>query len=218
MLILFVISSDVAVVATLLAVTARVTLHALLYLAMSLIAVALVFYALGAPFVAALEVIVYAGAIVVLFIFAVMLLSPSEIESGVGGARRVREWLVPVILALVLLAEAVYVVSGVAGQAGTRTVPSREVGVALFGPYALGIELASMLLLVALIGVGHIAGHWRQDVADEAAAAATHIALRPPQADAAAEAPLGSPGHASTVGSGGGVPSRPDVAREEGSL
>ena len=79
MLIIFVISADVAVVATLLAVTARVTLHALLYLAISLIAVALVFYALGAPFVAALEVIVYAGAIVVLFIFAVMLLSPSEV-------------------------------------------------------------------------------------------------------------------------------------------
>ncbi len=64
MLVLFVISSDVAVAATLLAVTAKVTLHALLYLAISLIAVALVFYSLGAPFVAALEVIIYAGAIV----------------------------------------------------------------------------------------------------------------------------------------------------------
>jgi NADH-quinone oxidoreductase subunit J len=162
MLILFVIAADVAVVATLLAVTARVTLHALLYLAISLIAVALVFYTLGAPFVAALEVIVYAGAIVVLFIFAVMLLSPSESEVGLGGARRARHWIGPAVLALVLLGEIVYVVVGASGQAGAQAVPSRAVGVALFGPYALGIELASMLLLVALIGVGHIAGHWQK--------------------------------------------------------
>lgn len=196
MLVLFVISAHVAVVATLLAVTARVTLHALLYLAVSLIAVAMVFYTLGASFVAALEVIVYAGAIVVLFLFAVMLLSSSEGESGVGGVRLTRHWLGPVALAVVLLAEIVYVVMGAPGQAGAQAVPADQVGVALFGPYALGIELAAMLLLVALIGVGHIAGRRHKERRQTAAGA---ITPRLPQADAAAgspEGPAAAPGAA----------------------
>ena len=52
--------------------------HALLYLIVSLLAVAVVFYVLGAPFVAALEVIIYAGAIMVLFVFVVMMLNLGE--------------------------------------------------------------------------------------------------------------------------------------------
>jgi NADH-quinone oxidoreductase subunit J len=215
MLILFVISSDVAVVATLLAVTARVTLHSLLYLAISLIAVALVFYALGAPFVAALEVIVYAGAIVVLFIFAVMLLSPTESMAGVGGARTARSWAGPAILSAVLLGEIIVVLSGAAGQAGTRQVASADVGVSLFGPYAIGIELASMLLLVALIGVMHIAGHWRRELVagDKAAADAPSARRQPPQVDPFAQPALEP---AELVSAVGGLPSRPDVVEEEG--
>jgi NADH-quinone oxidoreductase subunit J len=200
MLVLFVISSDIALVATLLAVTAKVTLHALLYLAVSLIAVAMVFYSLAAPFVAALEVIVYAGAIVVLFIFAVMLLSPAEGAEGMGP-RRARYWLGPVVLCAVLLGEMGYVVfAHVSGQAGTRSVPSAEVGTALFGTYALGIELASMLLLVALIGVTHIAGHWRS--ARGRAADAEPIEVVGPE-------PRG------VVGAGAGLPSRGAIGREE---
>ena len=204
MLILFIISSDVAVVATLLAVTARVTLHSLLYLAISLVAVALVFYALGAPFVAALEVIVYAGAIVVLFIFAVMLLSPSESMTGVGALRRSRQWLWPTILGLVLLGEIVYVLTGATGQAGTGSVPSADVGVSLFGPYALGVELAAMLLLVALIGVTHIA---RQRV------------RRPDRHDATRTRPVQvvGPEPPEAVGvSGPGVHSKPAIGDDKG--
>ena len=64
-----------AVIATLLAITRLVAVHALLYLIVSLLAVAVVFYTMGAPLVAALEVIIYAGAIVVLFVFVVMMLN-----------------------------------------------------------------------------------------------------------------------------------------------
>jgi NADH-quinone oxidoreductase subunit J len=206
MLVLFAISADVAVVATLLALTAKVTLHALLYLAVSLIAVALVFYALAAPFVAALEVIVYAGAIVVLFIFAVMLLSPGENAEGMGP-RRAGYWMGPAVLSLVLLGEIGYVViAHVSGQAGVRTVPASEVGVALFGPYALGIELASMLLLVALIGVTHVAGHWRQGTDEDEAAGAGPIEVVGP-----------APAEAEVVGAGAGLPSRGAIGREAGS-
>ena len=65
----------VAVIATVLAITRLVAVHALLYLIVSLLAVAVVFYTMGAPLVAALEVIIYAGAIVVLFVFVVMMLN-----------------------------------------------------------------------------------------------------------------------------------------------
>ena len=64
--------------------------HALLYLVVSLLAVAVVFYAFGAPFVAALEVIIYAGAIMVLFVFVVMMLN-----FGQSATATERSWLTP---------------------------------------------------------------------------------------------------------------------------
>ena len=155
---LFIIAADVAVAATVLAITSRVILHALLYLALSLIAVAMTFYTMGAPFVAALEVIIYAGAIVVLFLFAVMLLAPRRTAST-GGGRSGRAWLGPVLLALVLLGEVVAIVAAApSAQLGVASVGPKQVGRALFGPYAIGVELASMLLLVALIGARHLGG------------------------------------------------------------
>src|SRR5690348_10301523 len=84
--------------------------HALLYLVVSLLAVAIVFYVLGAPFAAALEVIVYAGAIMVLFVFVIMMLNLGE-----AAVRQERQWLSPgiwigpAILSAVLLGELVYV-------------------------------------------------------------------------------------------------------------
>ena len=151
---LFYIAAVVAVLATLMVVTRSNLVHALVYLVISLFAVAVVFYTLGAPFVAALEVIVYAGAIMMLFLFAVMLLNVSA-----DAPLRVplRAWLGPVILAAVLLAEVVYgLVLTNPRLSGTEIGPE-AVSEALYGPYVLGVELASMLLLAALIGARHVA-------------------------------------------------------------
>ena len=71
----FYISGAVALAATLMVVTRTNAVHAALYLLVSLLAVALVFFSLGAPFVAALEIVVYAGAIMVLFVFVIMMLN-----------------------------------------------------------------------------------------------------------------------------------------------
>ena len=71
----FYISALVAVIATTMVITRLNAVHALLYLIVSLLSVALIFFVLGAPFVAALEVIVYAGAIMVLFVFVIMMLN-----------------------------------------------------------------------------------------------------------------------------------------------
>jgi len=104
--------------------------------------------------VAALEVIVYAGAIMMLFVFAVMLLNVSA-----DSPLRVppSAWIGPLILVGVLLAELIYGIglSNHALHAGE--VGPQQVSEALFGPYVLGVELASMLLLAALIGARHIA-------------------------------------------------------------
>jgi NADH-quinone oxidoreductase subunit J len=154
MTVLFYIAAAVAVLATILVITRANLVHALLYLVVSLFAVAVVFFTLGAPFVAALEVIVYAGAIMMLFVFAVMLLNVSA-DSPLRVPRRA--WIGPLVLVAVLLAELVYGV-GLSDHAlqGVEVGP-RQVSEALFGPYVLGVELASMLLLAALIGARHIA-------------------------------------------------------------
>jgi NADH-quinone oxidoreductase subunit J len=77
---LFILSGIIAVASAAMAISRSNAVHALLYLVVSLLAVGMVFFILGAPFAAALEVIVYAGAIMVLFIFVIMMLNA-------GGAR-----------------------------------------------------------------------------------------------------------------------------------
>ena len=86
----FYVAAAVAIVSTVLAITRLVAVHALLYLIVSLLAVAVVFYTMGAPLVAALEVIIYAGAIMVLFVFVVMMLNlgAQAREPGAAMARR----------------------------------------------------------------------------------------------------------------------------------
>ncbi len=153
----FHLAAGVAVVATLMVVTRPNVVHALLYLVVSLLAVAVVFATLGAPFVAALEVIIYAGAIMVLFVFAIMILNV-----GAEAVAQEREWLKPRVwigpglLAAVLLGELVYVMAGGEGSAGGGAVLPKAVGIALFGPYALAVELASLVLLAGLVGAYHL--------------------------------------------------------------
>jgi NADH-quinone oxidoreductase subunit J len=153
----FYIAGAVAVLATVLMLTRLNVVHALLYLIVSLLAVAVVFYTLGAPFVAALEVIIYAGAIMVLFVFVVMMLN-----LGPHAAQIEKQWLTPgiwigpVLLSSVLIIEVFYLVRG--GPPGSSTGPlePKAVGIALFGPYLIGVELASMLLLAGLVGAYHL--------------------------------------------------------------
>ncbi len=71
----FYLAAAIALIASVRVITNANPVHALLYLVVSLLAVAMIFFALGAPFAAALEMIVYAGAIMVLFVFVVMILN-----------------------------------------------------------------------------------------------------------------------------------------------
>lgn len=173
MTVVFYLAAVVALVSTLLVVTRRDTIHALLYLVVSLLAVAVVFYTLGAPFVAALEVIVYAGAIIVLFLFTVMLLNVGrQAEGDEPGRLRPISFLGPSLLAAALLVElAVAISTGPTAHTGVHAVAPREVGVALYGPYAIGVELASTLLLAALVGARHLGQRQREPELERAAGA-----------------------------------------------
>ncbi len=157
---MFHLAGAVAIVAPAMVVTRRDAVHALLYLVVSFLAVALAFFALGAPFVAALEIIVYAGAIMVLFLFVVMMLNlgrAAAIHEALWLPRRA--WRGPAILSFLLLVELAFVLSR-GGPAGTPggpvTAGPKEVGMLLYGPYLIGVELASMLLLAGLAGAFHL--------------------------------------------------------------
>ncbi len=146
---LFYIAAAVAVIATVMVVTRTNAIHALLYLVLSLFSLSVVFWTLGAAFAAVLELVIYAGAIVVMFVFVVMLLNPGTANGS--HPMSPRDWILPATLAAVLFFQIVRVtLSGSAEIVGVEIAP-REVGAALYGPYLLGVELASALLLGGLI-------------------------------------------------------------------
>jgi NADH-quinone oxidoreductase subunit J len=154
----FYIAAAIAIYSTLRVVTNTNPIHALLNLIVSLLAVAVIFFMLGAPFAGALEIIVYAGAIMVLFVFVVMMLN-------IGPAATAQErlwlkpavWIAPGIFAFLLLGEMFYLLAHTTEhQTGHTVVDSKQVGVALFGPYLLVVELASLLLLAALVAAYHL--------------------------------------------------------------
>ena len=156
--ILFYSSAMIAVLATALVITRTNAVHALLHFIVSLLSVALIFFSLGAPFAAALEIIIYAGAIMVLFVFVIMMLNLGSVTARQEAQLLTPGiWRGPAILCGILAFELVYVLaSGEAKMPGGPPVAPKQVGIALFGPYALAVELASMLLLAGLVGAYHL--------------------------------------------------------------
>src|ERR1700751_221296 len=141
MVTLFYLAGTLAIAATLLAITRRHAVHALLYLVVSLLAVAVDFYTLGAPFVAALEVMIYAGAIMVLFVFVVMMLNVAEHAMEVERySLKPGNWFGPALPALVLLGNLAYGPQISSSAPSPATVVPKRVGIALFGNFWIGVE------------------------------------------------------------------------------
>lgn len=155
----FYLAAGVAVASTFRVITHTNPVHALLYLIVSLLAVSMCFFALGAPFAGVLEIIVYAGAIMVLFVFVVMMLN-----LGSDAIEQERRWMTPgiwtgpSILSAVLLAQLLYVlfVQPTGTAIGQTTIEAKAVGIILYGPYILAVELAALLLLAALVAAYHL--------------------------------------------------------------
>lgn len=151
----------VAIVSTIRVVTNTNPVHALLSLIVSLLAVAGIFMIVGAPFAGALEVIVYAGAIMVLFVFVVMMLN-----LGQSTIEQERKWLTssawawPAAMSFILGATLVWVLIPECGKLGAlmgkEIVGPKQVGELLFTHYLLLVEIAAMLLLAALVAGFHL--------------------------------------------------------------
>jgi NADH-quinone oxidoreductase subunit J len=155
--IFFYIAASVAIISTIMAISGRNAIHSLLYLILSLLAISVVFYLLDAPFIAALEVIIYAGAIMVLFIFVTMMLN-------IGLERKTEKkwlnpsmWIIPSILAAVLLIDLILTLKNVkTTPVNNQVILPKQVGISLFSTYLLGVEIAAILLMAGVIGAYHL--------------------------------------------------------------
>ena len=162
---MFYFAAALAIVASLKVVTGKNTVHSLLYLVVSLLAVAVCFYLLGAPFAAGLEVIVYAGAILVLFVFAIMMFglgvdeTVNAPQSHAFGLSNIRLWFGPCFIAILLLVQLIFAIdnSVVQEKLTSNIIDAKQVGILLYGPYLLAVEIASFLLLAGLIAGYHFA-------------------------------------------------------------
>jgi NADH-quinone oxidoreductase subunit J len=154
----FYIASAVAVLSTIMVITRYNMVHALIYLIISFLAISIVLFVLGAPFIAALEIIIYAGAIVVLIIFVIMMLNLRD-----ETVDQEKKWLtkdvfiVPAILSTILLAEIVYIImAGDTTLLNNPSIDATAVGVSLYGPYVIGVELCGILLMSGIVGAYHL--------------------------------------------------------------
>jgi NADH-quinone oxidoreductase subunit J len=149
---LFYLLAAVMVAATVFAITEKHPVHAIVYLVTSFFALAAIFYLLAAPLVAMFEVIIYAGAIMVLFMFVIMMLDPGRADE----ARRpgLLHWLpallfAGIILGALCLAASLRPAAAVAASGGLDIKSFSQV---LFRKYGVAIEIISMQLLFAVVG------------------------------------------------------------------
>ena len=158
MIFLFYLAGAIAIIATSAVIVQTNIVHALLYLILSLLAVAVIFYVLGAPFAAVLEAIVYAGAILVLFLFVIMMLNLGQhTRDQEKGWLTGRMFLAPGVMSGLLLGQLLNVLFQLDQDMAVARVGVMEVSALLFGPYVLAVELASILLLAGLVSAYHLA-------------------------------------------------------------
>jgi len=155
---LFLLLSLIAVAAALGMLLSRNAVYSALYLVLNFVTAAVFYLLLGAPFIAMVQVTVYAGAIMVLFLFVIMLLGAEALPRS-----RVLPWQRPLAIGLsaVLAVEATYLLVTKARPAGDVLQPEaavntmdnlRQLGISLFSVYLLPFEVVSILLLVAMVG------------------------------------------------------------------
>jgi len=161
-MLLFYLFAAAAVAASLAVVLGRNPMHSVLLLIVSFAALAAIYVGLDAPFAAVVQIIIYAGAIMVLFLFVVMLLNAHREDEVDAGAKPVGRPLVAgALVAAVLVAELAWALVRTRGDvgrtggngAGPAVLQSvRELGGVLYRDYSLAFEVTSILILVAMVG------------------------------------------------------------------
>ncbi len=150
--VIFYVLAIVILVSTVLAITRRQVVHAVVYLIISFVGTGLLFYLLGAPFLAVLEVIIYAGAIMVLFLFIMMTVT---VESAGNAKGEIYQWLPAIVLSLISFFVGgilIFEVPASKMSLNTGIVTPAAFGQFIFKTYWFPVEIASFLLLIGLVG------------------------------------------------------------------
>ena len=154
--ILFILFAGLAIGCAISMVAQRNPLYSAISLIGVFVALACLYVMLAAPFIAAVQVIVYAGAIMVLVVFVIMLLNVEEEERRPLRLRALMP--IAVVLAAILFAEAAFIIFFVHTSPGTPTTNVSDIGLTssigagLFTSYLLPFEITSLLLLMAIVG------------------------------------------------------------------
>lgn len=179
----FYVLAAVAIFASLRVIIHSNPVHAILSMIVLLLSIAGIMFVIGAPFAGALEIVVYAGAIMVLFVFVIMMLN-------LGMANDVREerwldagtWAIPTGLALII-GVVLYAMIGLnhdpAAVIGGVTIPAKAVGMTLFSKYIMLVEIAALLLLAALVAAYHLGKEALDDEDDHHVVRSAGDALNP---------------------------------------
>jgi NADH-quinone oxidoreductase subunit J len=153
----FIVLSVLMLVSAVLVITRRNAVHSVIWLTVTLFAVAGIYLLQHAEFVFAVQVILYVGGIMVLFLFVVMLV---DIDIAMKQARFARQWQVALATAVLLLAQVGYALYNRGHGLNLPVRPpspapvgnTQAIGMVLYQNYMLAAEIASILLLVAMVG------------------------------------------------------------------
>ena len=156
---IFIVLAIIAIVAALGMLLSRNAVHSALYLVLNFVTIAVFYLVLNAPFISMVQVTVYAGAIVVLFLFVIMLLGAEQLRGigdAVGSGERFHR-ILSIVLAVALIGVFVYLIftegGAVSGEIPMIDSSPTNLGLTLFENYILPFELTGVLLLAAIIGV-----------------------------------------------------------------
>ena len=150
--IIFYVLAAIILVTTGLAITRRNLVHTVVYLVFSFFGSAMIFYLFGAPLLAVLEVIIYAGAIMILFLFIIIMVKAETSEKWLFP---IQQWLPIALIAVVYFIIGAVIVSSAPGSRFMLEVAlakPKAFGEYLFQRHWLAIEIVSLLLLIALVG------------------------------------------------------------------
>ena len=154
--IIFYVLAAIILITTGIAITRRNLVHVVVYLIFSFFGSAMMFYLLGAPLLAVLEVIIYAGAIMILFLFIIMMV---KLEASEERVFPIEQWLPMAMIGILYIIIGAVIVTSAPGTDVMLKIALAEpkaFGEYLFRRHWLSIEIVSLLLLVALVGALHL--------------------------------------------------------------
>lgn len=157
-IILFIAMALVSIGSAIMMLRSHNAIHSALWLVLNFTAIAVLYILLNAPFIAMVQITVYAGAIMVLFLFVIMLLGAEQLQAmnAVTGSERIHQIIAGVLVALLVVSFGWVVIQGGVDSGGETAVIDASpvaLGLRLFEGYVLPFEVTGILLLAAIIGV-----------------------------------------------------------------